>query len=196
MTDPNCWFPMNHCYDGTCTGQLVLPHYATMPDRIRVYDTGVRNSGWRRWQKKLWRKARNAALARWTYPVEVIERGLVRGDYLDQGITLDHFTTTVGYGANSYGGFGLSKPDNPANADFDPNAWARGRGFALINDREVSSAFASRVTGRLSGVICHEVGHALGFGHGGTGIMETTVNPPYYPDDTELWAAERYWGRP
>lgn len=198
-----CWTPTDHCYDGSCDGQRVSPHYPTMPDFVHVYDTGVRNSGWTRWERKLWRAARTAALWRWfptrtsgEPPIFVVEKGLVRGDYPDNGITLDHFKTAPGYGANSYGGFGLSKPANPADAEFSLDAWSHSRGFALINDAEIEKAFASRVKGRLTGVLCHEIGHAFGFGHGGSGIMESVVNPPYYPDTFELAAFTRYWGRP
>lgn len=198
-----CWFPADHCYEGTCDGQLVRPHYETMPDYVRVYDIAVRHSGWTRDQRKLWRKARDRALWRWfpdrvsaEPPVRILEKGLVRGDYLPQGITLDVFATTSGYSNNSYGGFGLAPLSPPETAEYDPSAWVQGKGFALINRAEVNNAFRSLVTGRLTGVICHEVGHAFGFGHGGTGIMESEVNPPYHPDEWELYNFDRYWGKP
>lgn len=193
MTDPMCWIPALHCYDGSCDGQLVAPHYATMPDYIQVFDVAVRTSGWTRKQKLLWRKARNLGVQRWGYPVQVTElKDATR--YPPEGITIGRFTTTPGYSSNSYGGFGLYPRRPPEVADYDVLSWEDGKGFAMINDIEVNGAFYGNVTGRLAGVICHEVGHALGFGHGGFGIMESAVNPPYYPDGFELSAVAQYWG--
>jgi hypothetical protein len=189
------WYPSEHTYTGDADGRLVKPHYATMPDRIRVYDTAVRNSGWQRWQKRLWRKARNNGLSRWSYPYEAVEAGSLE-DYSPEGITLRPYVPDPNYGANSYGGFGLAPIEHPERSEYDEPTWNAGKGFALITPIEVSKAFDTRVTGRLAGVICHEVGHALGFGHGGSGIMRSAIDPPYYPNIEEIAALKDYWGLP
>ena len=187
------WYPANHTYDGS---RLVQPHYRTMPDFLRVYDIPVRTSGWARWQKKLWRSVRDKALSRWGIPVRVIEKGLVVGDYPPEGITLDIFEPDPAYGGNNYGGFGLAPISHPETSDYDEATWEAGKGFALIHPKTVSDAFAARVGGYLTGAICHEVGHALGFGHGGTGVMRAALSPPYYPNAEELGALRYYWGWP
>jgi hypothetical protein len=190
------WYPSEHTYTGDTDGQMVLPHYLYMPDHIQVYDAAVLVAGWTYRQRKLWRKARNAALARWGYPWVAKElKDATYETYKPQGITLRPYIPDPGYGANSYGGFGLAPIERPATSEYDEHAWSAGKGFALIHPNELKQAFDGRVTGRLTGVICHEIGHALGFGHGGTGIMWSTVDPPYYPNAEELAALEAYWGR-
>ena len=190
----NDWYPANHTYTGDTDGRPVKPHYLTMPDRIRVWDPAVRTQGWTRFQRKLWRQARTAALSRWGYPFEVVEKKNP-AVYLPEGITLRPFTPNPEYGKNSYGGFGLEPILHPETSDYDEYAWNMGKGFALIYPTVVTNAFAARVTGVLTGTMGHEIGHALGFGHGGTGIMESVLNPPYYPNLEELNALEAYWGR-
>lgn len=190
----DCWYPIDHRYTGECSppARLVAPHYPTMPDFIRVYDTVVRTAGWRRSERRLWRDVRTKALTRWGYPFRVLERGLVRGDYLPNGITLD--VQAIGTSSNNYGGFGLAPIDNPSSSDYDEATWNDAKGFVLMHPTTVANAFAARVGGYLTGAMCHEFGHALGFGHGGTGIMRSALLPPYYPNAEDLAALRAYWG--
>src|SRR5262245_30892405 len=164
-----------------------------MPDYVRLYDRVVLNSGWARWQKKLWRKARDTALGRWQYPYKVKEFSDFDA-YREEGITLG-IQEPDPNSANNYGGFGLAPIEPAYTAAYAEWVWNSGRGFVMLHPDEVRRMFLGRVTGRLTGVICHELGHALGFGHGGTGIMESAVNPPYYPNDEELKALHSYCGR-
>lgn len=186
----SAWYPAEHTY---LDGRLVAPHYATMPSFFRLYDTAVLTSGWRRWQKKLWRKALSAAATRWGYTFSVVEVKDAAA-YRVQGITVRPFVPDPDYGKSNYGGFGLAPIDHPEQWEYDEVAWGLGKGAVLIYPTEVASAFTSRTTGRLAGVMCHEIGHALGFGHGGTGIMMSAMEPPYYPNEEELSALVAYWG--
>jgi hypothetical protein len=185
------WYPAEHTYTGESDGRLVLPHYDTLPTFVRVYDTGVRTSGWKRWQRKLWRKARTLALGSWEFPFAIIEKK-DRELYLPQGITLKPQDPDP-LSSNNYGGFGLAPIEHPSLSDYDEPTWLAGKGFALIHPQTISTAFAGRNIAYLKGAICHEVGHALGFGHGGTGVMESKLNPPYEPNDEEIEALKAYW---
>lgn len=199
-----CWTPKEHRYDGSCdSSQLVLPHYDTMPDYVRVYDTAVRTNGWRRWQKKLWRDIRSKALWRWfpdrnmENPPFVVTELKNRYAYPKQGITLtvqEFVPITVPN--NNYGGFGLYPLVEPWTAEYSEIAWQNGKGFVAMHPKTVYTAFKARVPGYAAGAMCHEFGHALGFGHGGTGIMRSAIEPPYYPNTEDLLAFREYWGEP
>lgn len=187
------WYPANHTYTGDPGGRLVAPHYETMPDRIRVFDWIAKNPTLVRRERQLWRKARTAAFDRWGYWPEVIE--LKREQQRPQGIVIGSFVPDPLYGPNSYGGFGLYPIARPETSDFSQEAWDAGKGWALIHPKVIQDAFTSRTIGRLAGTITHEVGHAFGFGHGGTGVMRSVLEAPYHPNAEELKALRAYWGR-
>lgn len=190
-----CWTPKEHRYDGTCNNtRLVLPHYETMPDYIRVYDVAIRKLP--RGERNQWRKARNSALKRWGYPwvVKEIRWGMTESPYKAQGITLSIQPDAPLLSSNNYGGFGLDNPWEPWKSEFSQRAWDLGKGYVAMHPNTVWNALNTNVSGKLIGVMCHEFGHALGFGHGGEGIMRSSVSPPYYPDDDELFHLKEYWG--
>jgi hypothetical protein len=187
------WYPENHTYTGSSDGKPVLPHYETMPGFIRIYDTVVLHSGWSKERKGMWRKALLSAAERWQYPVVVVELTSPTA-YRAEGITVRPFTPDPAYPKNSYGGFGLAPVDHPETSEYHKKSWDRGKGFALIYPSVVEQAFLGRNTTYLRATIAHEVGHALGFGHGGTGIMESVLNEPYFPNAEELAALKSYWG--
>ncbi len=191
----DCWLPYNHRYDGSCfTSPQVLPHYPSMPEYLRVYDTAVRTNGWARWQKKAWRASRTKALARWTgLTTVVVERGLVDGDYLPEGVTLRVLNVDPNNSAN-FSGFGLSPLEPAWSADYSALAWSESKAFVQMHPKTVSNAWAGRNYGYLTGAMCHEFGHAFGFGHGGIGIMRSAISPPYVPSTEDLAEFKSYWG--
>ena len=192
----NCWTPPVHTYTGDCEGRLVLPHYPSMPDFIRVYDTAVRNSGWNREQKREWRRVRAKSLYLWGFSDAMIvikERGLVDGDYLPRGITL-RVQDPDPNSSNNYGGFGLAPLEPAYSGEYDPQTWLDSKGYVMMHPTTVRNAFLGRNYGYLTGAMCHEFGHAFGFGHGGLGIMRSAILPPYAPSTEEKAELRSYWG--
>ena len=68
--------------------------------------------------------------------------------------------------------------------------------FVQVDVTTWKDALASRNIGPLTKVITHEVGHIVGFGHGGTGIMQAGVMDTNVvaPNAEEIAAAKAYWG--
>lgn len=189
------WYPSNHTYTGDPEGRLVAPHYATMPDRIRVFDRAVKTSGWTRKERRFWRTALIDAANRWEFGAEIIE---LRNPlaYRPEGVTVGTYVNTPPYGPQGgYGGFGLAPIDFPETSDYDEATWDAGKGYALIHVDEVRKAYLALNKATLAGLLTHEIGHALGFGHGGYGVMRSVGGPPYHPSTEELGASEAYWGR-
>jgi len=67
-------------------------------------------------------------------------------------------------------------------------------GFIQVDITTWQNAVRSRNIGHLTEVLIHEVGHTLGFGHGGYGVMSTLLDKPTWPNDEEVAAARAYWG--
>jgi hypothetical protein len=66
-------------------------------------------------------------------------------------------------------------------------------GFIEVDITTWQSAYRGRNIGPLTKVITHEVGHSLGFGHGGSGVMAVPL-VALSPSAEEIAAARAYWG--
>lgn len=136
--------------------------------------------------RPIWVKARNAALANWQIPFTVeriteaqlpypwttenINGGLAITDIRPNAILIVRDRTGsggdyAGWDPNNLGGIAAFSPWAPY--------WWQSYWFP-----------------QLVGLIGHEVGHTLGFGHGGNGIMGGNLKP----NAVELAAVHAYWG--
>jgi len=155
------------------------PWYSRVP-RIEIEDTVAPPLGPLR--KAWWRRARTKALAMWAaggleFVVTETPPGLL---YRNDGITLAR--TDVPDPIAAWAAF--QHPPCPGGSvncgwvQLDPLAWEQ--------------AWKARNLGRMKYLIAHELGHCLGFGHGGTGVMAErwTTNRV---NEEELAALRAYW---
>jgi hypothetical protein len=116
--------------------------------------------------RRIWRQARNDALTNWT-------TGCVSFSVSTGEVSLASGTITLSRGTEDWGGW-----DDVS-----------GGGFAIFAPwRGWWDDFYAKH--QLKGLIGHEVGHALGFGHGGDGIMVLDTNKP---DATDLALLRSYY---
>jgi hypothetical protein len=168
------WHPQNY---------YIQPHYRTMPEYLRIEDTFAPTLGLKK--GRLWRRARNVAVLRWAPAVEFRVRERQTG-YRNQRITLA--TEDIQPGIGGWTAFEVD-PEPP----HDGIDYAPGMAWVHVDLETVSGAFAGNVTGPLAYVMTHELGHALGFGHGGTGVM-AVPQMETSPSTEELELARDYWG--
>lgn len=128
-------------------------------------------------RRKYWNAAWSRALQRWE-PVGldlVFHPGPL--DCEEHGITVEVYDVPPGIGAW-------------AQYNAPPDC-----GFIQVDVTTWRNALLGRNIGPLTKTITHEVGHTLGFGHGGTGIMAVDVmsGPVIAPNAEEIAAARAYW---
>lgn len=148
----------------------IQPHYDSFPT-INYWDKHDFNGR----KRKYWNHAWTRALQRWA-PVGlnlVFHPGPLPCQI--HGITAEIFDSPPGIGAWAQ----YNPPPECGFVQVDRNVWR--------------NALIARDISYLTEVLTHEVGHTLGFGHGGTGIMSNDPNKDIWPNAEEIAAAKAYW---
>jgi len=176
MTDTT-WYPGNYIPD-----PAYPPHYSTMPEYLRVVDAGLPFLADYPKRRSFWLRCRDSGLAEWA----------------PTGITLRLPTGATPYGAQRVT-LNLADPQNNLDGghcfEVCPPLTKSGSGWIHIDESDFEQLFLARNTARLKYLFAHEFGHALGFGHGGDGIMDQTPSHAVVNDE-EIAAAKAYWGLP
>lgn len=159
------------------------PHYSTMPGYLRIVDAGAPElTGY---DRRFWERARDAGLAQWG--LVGLDLRLKRfGAYKANRVTLSFMDMQADYGSDRPGlhCFEACPPCQPGVVGCD---WVR------IDRATFRDYVATRIPAHVSYLIAHEFGHSLGFGHGGTGIMDETPEHAHVNAE-EIAAAQAYWG--
>lgn len=148
------WYPAGHYLEiGEPEPKTAYPDFP----QIEVRDIAAERLHLRR--KAFWREARDRALEPWI--MSGVEYDLVEAEigYVPGRLTLDLQDIPPGIG-------GWAVWDEPPEPDGGVSCpWVQ------IDSVEFNNCFQARARNRLVGIIRHEVGHTLGFGHGGDGVM-------------------------
>lgn len=168
------WWPQNY---------YIQPHYKTMPEYLRVEDIFAKTIKYLP-HRRLWRKARDIALIRWAPVINWVTSERKTG-YRNQRITLT--VEDIQPGIGGWAGFEVD-PLNP----HDPTDCCPGMAWVHVDLDTWKQTTGSLTAGPLAYVITHELGHTLGFGHGGTGVM-AVPRITAVPNSEEIKLAKEYW---
>ena len=163
------WYPASY---------YIQPHYSTMPAFLLIEDAVRPNLSGRR--RRFWTRARDAGLAQWN----------------DVGFAITVLDTTTPYGANRV----TLNFDDKVPPELGAWHWFEGPPCGIgtgcdwihFNPTRFEQAYLAHAPGQVKYLVAHEFGHSLGFGHGGTGIMDETPDHAQVNDE-EIAAARAYW---
>jgi hypothetical protein len=120
--------------------------------------------------RRIWRKARNAALADWS-------TGCVSFTVSTGLATWDDSVGILGF-ANLVTPGTITLFNNQSSYPQDMGGWDEATQAGLAIYLVWKPWWKDYYRSQLEGTIGHEIGHALGFGHGGNGIMAGQTDRP------------------